>query len=819
MNFGPEWMRKGPNSKNSGKETTSATPSAATSPGTGPIAGSAAPSVGNGGGASKRNGGPGGLANLSGPTPVVSPPVSSPGGFSFAAAAAAATAQNSERNGATPHSSSAFDNDGSAGLLNGGSAALAKDKVTREKLLSLYSSDRTSKTPSAEPFPIDAAPGGNAGAGAGPERSTSTSRRKNGTDRRPSAFAEFGAVGGGPLSPGLAGNEPRGLNARSTSGSSSGGFGSAGLSNWDKAEKERPGLFQRASSGALAGVNTNSGSRPLSPSVSRDRFSGIQGGVLSGVAPPARKRMDSSDGGAGAIGSTRTVKATQDEASIPPTTNGANSAGSWGRSAQNAIGQPGAIGGAVGGFSDAFSSNRVRGRNTSAAPETVTSPTTAAPIATAPEASQPIVPSGNPEGLSISARFARHKDRLPGEGPIGPPSDGSIGFGKSSGFDRRRERQISQAKPVSSLQSSHRGDAGSAAPAHEANPNERPSAQAQDSINQNAGAAEHTLGSDEQDLAQHASAVLGSLKLDEDDNPGLHASSALAGEGQSNASDRLGNSAADDFLRGGDARQHFDQSHQQHNNQNHNVQPAMSAAPWSPETSMWLYRDMAGNVQGPFSSLMMQDWYSQQYFADDLLIKRQEDADFKPLAQVVAAVGNALQPFVIPPSNWLHSPAPPRPAFDTNLGGEQQSRFSDAFDSNRSWSGQAGRQQQQQQQQQGWPAQLALGGLGNGGPAPASPFGRSDLFAGGQGGLRNQDDLMSIIRERELQEQRQAAAAAASRGPGGMSLGQLDALAADWAEEAGALSRPCRLLTGAVLDTVVLVSSATSASVLIRALL
>lgn len=762
MQFGPEWMRKGPNSKSGGKENApSATPSAATSPGTGPMTGSATPGGGN---SAKRNGGIGGLANLSGPTPVVSPPVSSPGAFSFAAAAAAATAQNSERNGShssTPHGFSGIgggsgggESDASAPLLNGTSAALAKDKAMREKLLSLYSSDRSSKTASAEPWPVDAAPPIGSG-NAGPERSTSTSRRKGGSDRRPCAFAELGAIGGGPVSPALVGNEPRGLNARSTSAS----FGSAGTLNSDKAEKERPGLFQRASSGALAGVNTNSGSRPLSPSVSRDRFSGIQGGVLSGVAPPARKRMESSDGGAaGLLEPTRTgrsIKSSQDETNTwQQSSNGVNGGamGSWGRSASGQTGSGAIIAGA---FSDAFSSNRVRGRNASAAAEN-------ASLATATPA-QPIVPSGNPEGLSISARFARHKDRLPGEGPIGPPSDGSIGFGKSTGFERRRERQISQAaKPYAS-----RGDAGiGAAPSAFT---EKSGIQAQHLTGQNAGAGQHPLNSDDADLAQHASTLLGSLKLDQDDSPRLPTNAPLAGDEQNINPDPLANNNnhADNFH----PRQHFDQ--QQHQNPNSHSQASMNIASWSPETSMWLYRDTQGNVQGPFNSLMMQDWYSQQYFTDDLPIRRQEDADFRPLAQVVAAVGNALQPFVIPPSNWLYSPNLPRPPFDSILGrdnlrgSEQQSRFTDAFDSNRSWPGPAARQQQ------GWPAQLGLAGLGNVGPSPASPFGRPDVFSAGQAGLRNQDEIMSIIRERELQEQRQAAAAT-SRGPGGMSLGQLD---------------------------------------------
>lgn len=792
MQFGPEWMRKGPTSKSGGKEqSASTTPSAATSPGTGPVTGNAAPSSASNGG--KRNG----AGNLSGPAPVVSPAVTSPGAFSFAAAAAAATAQASDRNGThafTQHSSSVGnDSDVSAGLLNSGSAALAKDKITREKLLSLYSSDRSGKTPSAEPSPVDAvAPV----TGSGPERSSSTSRRKGGSDRRPSAFAEFGGVGGGPLSPSLGNNEPRGLNARSTSGSSTGAFGSAAASNWDKTDKERPGLFQRASSGALAGVTSNSGSRPLSPSVSRDRFSGIQGGVLSGVAPPARKRMDSNDGGTGTVEASRagrSLRGSQDETSAPQTMNGAPSGasgGSWGRSAQSAQ-TVGTGGGVLGAFSDAFSSNRVRGRNASAVadPASQSSATAAPAPATASSAapssapaahsavSQPIVPSANPEGLSISARFARHKDRLPGEGPIGPPSDGSIGFGKSSGFDRRRERQATQTRNMQAH--APRGDAvavnfGSAAAAADASsiPAEKANVDQLHHGTQNAATADFGLASDDTDLAQHASAVLGSLKLDDDDSPGLPPASALS-QDQHHSS-----ASADGFPREPDVRDRFDQPLQQHSGM-------QSTAPWSPESSMWLYRDMAGNVQGPFSSLMMQDWYSQQYFADDLLIKRQEDAEFKPLAQVVSAIGNAMQPFVIPPSSWLHPPAQPRPAFDgrlssgENLLGTEQSRFSDTFD--RSWHGSAGRnqrqsqdQQPQQPQQHGWPAPLSLGGLGSAGPSPASPFGRPDMFSTNPSGLRNQDDLMSILRERELHEQRQAAAAAASRGPGGMHLGQLD---------------------------------------------
>ncbi|PWZ01330.1 hypothetical protein BCV70DRAFT_158536 [Testicularia cyperi] len=845
MQFGPEWMRKAPNSKPGAKDS-STTTSSATSPASGPVAGnsnsssnhanaSAAPNSGsttggkaeNGSQGGKRHGhASGGLGNLSGPAPVVSPAVSSPGAFSFAAAAAAATAQNSsDRNGhhgSSFSSTHSYDHDASATLLaNGAAGGLSKDKLSREKLLSLYSSDRASKVSSAEPSPIE--PIGSAAAA--PERSSSTSRRKGGgSDRRPSAFSEFnslgmgsGGGGGGPLSPGLGGiSEPRGLNARSTSGGSSGGFGSAGTSNWDRADKERPGLFQRASSGAVGGIvaSSTSGSRPLSPSVSRDRFGGIQGGVLSGVAPPSRSRMDSSDGGTGAgagstalssaaaassgpaptgsdpIRSARGARGSNDENATPTLSNGP-----WVR-AGNTVGN--------GAFSEAFSSNRARSKG-NAGTDSVTSPTTATAaaasasgsidVAAAPStSSNPIVPSGNPEGLSISARFARYKDRLPGEGPIGPPSDGSIGFGKSSstGFDRRRERgQTGHSKvgtalaldPPDSLKSpSGRDDTGAGASAAQGEQLESQDGLAvgQVSEDDNAQAGDTSLGNnDYSDLAQQASAVLGSLKLDDDDSPTFSRAADLP------ADDRQGNNVELSFAQ---QQQHAPQfpPHQpqqpQHFPPQAFSQSNLAPPQWSPENSFWLYRDMAGNVQGPFSSLLMQDWYSQRYFADDLLIKRQEDADFKPLAQVVSAIGNALSPFVVPPTGWLHSPDAQKSRFDRAMGeaplgvgsggpaGAEQDRFGGAFDGNRPW------QQGPDVRNQQWPAQLNLGGLNNGmGPQPMSPFGRPDPFGPSQGGLdgrlRSQDEIFSMMREREMHEQRQAAA---SRGPG-MGLGQLDA--------------------------------------------
>jgi hypothetical protein len=83
--------------------------------------------------------------------------------------------------------------------------------------------------------------------------------------------------------------EPRGLNARTVT------------SSHEKiAPAQRPGLFQRGSNGS-SNVVTNAALSPttLFQSRERDRHgTGIQGGVLSGVAAPlsARRRKESESG-------------------------------------------------------------------------------------------------------------------------------------------------------------------------------------------------------------------------------------------------------------------------------------------------------------------------------------------------------------------------------------------------------------------------------------------------------------------------------------------------------------------------------------------
>ncbi|KAN0063187.1 kinesin-like protein [Thecaphora frezii] len=708
MQFGPEWMRKAP-AKNS---STSSLSKDASSPASGTASarsdyGSAATSGGLVTG--KRNGafgvGLGGIPN--GPTPVASPTVTSPGAFSFAAAAGGAASAATAGTNLHALGSSSQDGDSVGSLVLSNGAAAAKDRQSREKLLSLYSTDRPAKGASVDAATLES--------GSASDKALPPGRKKVGVERdqrRLSNFSELGAgVGTGPLSPSLGGEPRGGFNVRSTSGGSSGGFGSAGTSNWDRADKERPGLFQRASSSTLTGAA--SAARPLSPSIPRERFGGIQGGVLSGVGPQSRKRMESDNGSTAAS----RAKPGVEEASTP-------SAGSGQTTART---NPG--------FSEAFSSNKVRGKP-----------------AAGDAASNSGQEAEGAESANASGRFGRARERQPGEGPIGPPADGSAGFNKFAGYDRKRERQASQAKMVTgSGEAEANGanatevvsDGGADSSGNPTHARQVPPPNANDS-------------SMDSDLAHHATAVLGSLKLDEDDPSAQMLPS--------------------------------------------NPPKQATTPPWSAETAFWLYRDPSGQVQGPFAAVAMQDWYRQSYFSDDLMVRRQEDTEFRPLAQVIAAIGNALQPFLIPPYNWLQNPdarpevrdqgeagsggshagdtrdttgldTPANQDHDPTTALDQGSRFAAQMEPINGGGGWNGASQTQQQ----WPSQLNLG-FASAAPQPMSPFVRQDIFAG-QGGLdarfRTQEELVALIREREAQEQRQAAAAAAARGQN-LGYGQLD---------------------------------------------
>lgn len=67
-----------------------------------------------------------------------------------------------------------------------------------------------------------------------------------------------------------------------------------------------------------------------------------------------------------------------------------------------------------------------------------------------------------------------------------------------------------------------------------------------------------------------------------------------------------------------------------------------------PDRIRWIYRDPQGSVQGPWSGLEMHDWYRAGFFSPELLVKKYEDTDYEPLAQLIRRIGNSREPFLVP---------------------------------------------------------------------------------------------------------------------------------------------------------------------------
>lgn len=67
------------------------------------------------------------------------------------------------------------------------------------------------------------------------------------------------------------------------------------------------------------------------------------------------------------------------------------------------------------------------------------------------------------------------------------------------------------------------------------------------------------------------------------------------------------------------------------------VVPATSSAPvvaipHITADTQWLYRDPSGQIQGPFPSYRMLEWYNGKYFPENLPLRREQDAFFEPLS-------------------------------------------------------------------------------------------------------------------------------------------------------------------------------------------
>lgn len=90
--------------------------------------------------------------------------------------------------------------------------------------------------------------------------------------------------------------------------------------------------------------------------------------------------------------------------------------------------------------------------------------------------------------------------------------------------------------------------------------------------------------------------------------------------------------------------------------------PAQQKTMVMPDRMRWIYRDPQGVTQGPWSGLEMHDWYKAGFFSPELLVKKYEDSDYEPLAQLIRRIGNSREPFLVPQIGIPHGPpAPPQP--------------------------------------------------------------------------------------------------------------------------------------------------------------
>ncbi len=86
-----------------------------------------------------------------------------------------------------------------------------------------------------------------------------------------------------------------------------------------------------------------------------------------------------------------------------------------------------------------------------------------------------------------------------------------------------------------------------------------------------------------------------------------------------------------------------------------------------PDRMRWIYRDPSGNMQGPWSGLEMHDWYKAGFFSPELQVKKLEDTDYEPLAQLIRRIGNSREPFLVPQIGIPHGPPTTLPTSSTAI--------------------------------------------------------------------------------------------------------------------------------------------------------
>lgn len=101
-----------------------------------------------------------------------------------------------------------------------------------------------------------------------------------------------------------------------------------------------------------------------------------------------------------------------------------------------------------------------------------------------------------------------------------------------------------------------------------------------------------------------------------------------------------------------------------------------------PDRMRWIYRDPQGNLQGPWSGLEMHDWYKAGFFSPELQVKKLEDADYEPLAQLIRRIGNSREPFLVPQIGIPHGSAAVAPGAHASASGTASATTPSALQSN-----------------------------------------------------------------------------------------------------------------------------------------
>lgn len=88
-----------------------------------------------------------------------------------------------------------------------------------------------------------------------------------------------------------------------------------------------------------------------------------------------------------------------------------------------------------------------------------------------------------------------------------------------------------------------------------------------------------------------------------------------------------------------------------------------------PDRMRWIYRDPQGSTQGPWSGLEMHDWYKGGFFSPELQVKRVEDTEYEPLAQLIRRIGNLREPFLVPQIGIAHGSSVALPSTNATAAG------------------------------------------------------------------------------------------------------------------------------------------------------